>query len=108
MIWPLAPLWGRFPGPVEPFTLVGGGLLGVAALQWWPLRRNGTMKSKRWLLLWSAGLPLGMIASGVAYFLIVSAGSSTSWFADIAIIGFALGSCAAALSGRELFRELSA
>lgn len=27
LIWPLTAIWGDIPGPVEPFTIVGGGLV---------------------------------------------------------------------------------
>ena len=107
LIWPFASIWGDIRGPVEPFTIVGGGLLGTAVFQWLLLRRNGLMESKRWLLLGIVGLPLGMIVSGVAYFTIASVGYSTTFAVDVAMIGFAIGSCAAALSGRELFRAIS-
>ena len=34
VVWPLAAIWGDIPGPVEPFFIVGGGLLATAAFQW--------------------------------------------------------------------------
>jgi hypothetical protein len=35
LIWPFTAIWGDIPGPVEPFTIVGGGLIGVAFFQWY-------------------------------------------------------------------------
>lgn len=105
-IWPFVAIWGDIPGPVEPFTIVGGGLIGTAVFQWWSLYRRG-MESKRWLILWVIGLPLGMVASGVAYYLIGLV-SPVGWAAQVGLIGFAVGSCAAAVSGRTLLRTISA
>jgi hypothetical protein len=105
LIWPFTAIWGDIPGPVEPFTIVGGGLIGVAFFQWYPLRRKG-MGSKRWLFLWISGLPLGMIAFMGAYILIDLV-LSIGWAAEIGLIGFATGGCAAALSGRALLRAIS-
>ena len=105
-VWPFTAIWGDIPGPVEPFTIVGGGLIGTAVFQWWSLYRNG-MESKRWLILWVIGLPLGMVAFMVAYTLIDMV-FSVGWAAEVGLIGFAIGSCAAALSGRALLRTISA
>ena len=105
-IGPFVAIWGDIPGPVEPFTIVGGGLIGTAVFQWWSLYRRG-MESKRWLILWVIGLPLGMVASGVAYYLIGLV-SPVGWAAQVGLIGFAVGSCAAAVSGRTLLRTISA
>lgn len=111
VIWPLTSVWGDIPGPVEPFTIVGGGLVGVAALQWWSLRRNG-VTSKRWLFLWCLGLPLGMIAFMLGYILldaVILPGSESSigWAWEVGLIGFAIGSVAAAVSGKSLLRAIS-
>jgi hypothetical protein len=105
LIWPFTAIWGDIPGPVEPFTVVGGGLLGTAALQWWALHRRG-MKSKRWLLLWSAGIPLGAVVFMLIYVLI-STVYSIGWAGEVGLIGFAIGGTAAALSGRSMLRTLS-
>ena len=104
-IGPFVAIWGDIPGPVEPFTIVGGGLIGTAVFQWWSLYRRG-MESKRWLILWVIGLPLGMVAFVVAYNLIGLV-SPVGWAAQVGLIGFAVGSCAAALSGRALLRTIS-
>lgn len=111
VIWALTPVWGDIPGPVEPFTIVGGGLVGVAALQWWSLRRNG-VSSKRWVILWCLGLPMGMVAFMLTYILVDSvflSGSeqSISWAGEVGMIGFAIGSVAAAISGKSLRRAVS-
>lgn len=100
LIWPLTTIWGDIPGPVEPFTIVAGGLVGTAVLQWLALRRRG-MASKRWLILWCVGLPLGMIAFMLAYLLLDTV-LSIGWAGEVALIGFAIGGCAAAVSGRAL------
>lgn len=100
VIWPFTAVWGDIPGPVEPFTIVAGGLVGTAVLQWLGLRRRG-MASKRWLILWCFGLPLGMIAFMLAY-LFLDTVLSIGWAGEVALIGFAIGGCAAAVSGRSL------
>jgi hypothetical protein len=105
LIWPFTAIWADIPGPVEPFTIVGGGLIRAAFFQWVSLRRKG-MGSKRWLFLWISGLPLGMIAFMGAYILIDLV-LSISWAAEIGLIGFATGGSAAALSGRALLRAIS-
>lgn len=110
-IWALTAAWGNIPGPVEPFTIVGGGLVGVAALQWWSLRRKG-VGSRRWLILWCLGLPLGMVAFMLVYTLldaVVMPGSrfSIGWAWEVGLIGFAIGSVAAAASGRSLLRAIA-
>ena len=105
LIWPFTAIWGDIPGPVEPFTIVAGGLVGTAVFQWWTLRRKG-MESKRWLLLWIAGLPLGAIAFMLAYTLIDMV-YSISWAGEVGLIGFAIGSSAAAVSGRAFLRAIS-
>lgn len=105
LIWPFTAIWGDIPGPVEPFTIVAGGLVGTAVFQWWTLHRKG-MGSKHWLLLWSAGLPMGAVVFMLAYTLIDMV-YSISWAAEVALIGFAIGSSAAALSGRALMRAVS-
>ena len=111
VIWILTEAWGNIPGPVEPFTIVGGGLVGVAVLQWWSLRRKG-MASKRWLILWCLGLPLGMVAFMLGYILLdavilPSSKSSIGWAWEVGLIGFAIGSVAAAVSGKSLLRAIS-
>ena len=88
-----------------PFTIVGGGLVGTAVLQWWILRRKG-VQSKRWLVLWSVGLPVGMVAFALTH-LLVDVVFAVSWAAEVGLIGFAIGACAAALSGHALFQALS-
>ena len=35
LVWPLTAIWGDMPGPVERFTIVGGGLVGTAVLIAW-------------------------------------------------------------------------
>jgi len=105
LIWPFTTIWGDIPGPVEPFTIVGGGLIGIAFFQWYSLRRKG-IGSKRWLFLWISGLPLGMIAFMGTY-LLIDLVLSIGWAAEVGLIGFATGACAAALSGRALLRAIS-
>jgi hypothetical protein len=111
VIWILTEAWGNLPGPVEPFTVVGGGLLGVAVLQWCSLRRKG-VTSKRWLILWCLGLPLGMIAFMLGYTLLdavilPSSEFSIAWAWEVGLIGFTIGSVAAAVSGKSLLRAIS-
>jgi hypothetical protein len=111
VIWILTETWGNIPGPVEPFTIVGGGLFGVAVLQWWSLRRKGAT-SKRWLILWCLGLPLGMVVFMLGYTLLdamILPGSefSIGWAWEVGLIGFAIGSVAAAVSGKSLLRAIS-
>jgi hypothetical protein len=110
VIWILTESWGNIPGPVEPFTVVGGGLVGVAVLQWWSLRRKG-VTSKRWLILWFLGLPLGMVAFMLGYTLLdavilPTSESSIGWAWEVGLIGFAIGSVAAAVSGKSLLRAI--
>lgn len=105
VVWPLTSIWGDIPGPVEPFTIVGGGLIVTGVLQWLALRRQG-MDRKRWLVLWSIGLPLGMVVFMVAYVLIDMV-VEVGWAAEVALIGFSIGSAAAALSGRSLLQTIS-
>lgn len=105
LIWPFTAIWGDIPGPVEPFTIVGGGLIGTAVFQWWTLRRKGA-GSKRWVLLWSAGLPLGVVTFMVAY-TVIDRMHPMSWAGEVGLIGFAMGSTAAAVSGRALLRAIS-
>ena len=106
LIWPFTAIWGDIPGPVEPFTIVGGALLGTAVLQWLSLRRTG-LQPIRWLILWILGLPVGMVAFAILYVLI-DAFIDVGWAAEVILIGFAIGSCAAAVSGRALARMLQA
>jgi hypothetical protein len=106
VIWPLTAIWGDIPGPVEPFTIVGGGLLGVAILQWLLLRRRGVYVT-RWLVLWIVGLPLGMVVFvvvvGAAKLLI---GAWPPWPLEIALYGVFIGGSAAAVSGRALLARI--
>ncbi|MEZ4584831.1 MAG: hypothetical protein R2909_00315 [Gemmatimonadales bacterium] len=107
VIWALTSIWGDIPGPVEPFTIVGGGLIGVGSLQWWSLRRRG-VSSGRWLALWCLGLPLGMAAFMLVYTVVDSVlPGSIGWAAEVGLIGFAIGSVAAAASGRSLLSAIA-
>jgi len=111
LIWPFTAIWGDIPGPVEPFTIVGGGLLVTAMLQWWSLRRRD-IAATQWLVLWLAGLPLGMVVFILAYAFVdavILPGSeySIAWAAEVALIGFVVGGTAAGLSGKSLFRAIS-
>lgn len=106
VIWPFTAIWGDIPGPVEPFTIVGGGLLVAGTFQWLLLRRRGVHATK-WLVLWILGLPLGMIVFILAYTLldtVIAPGEpySISWAGEVALIGFSIGGTAAAISGRPL------
>lgn len=105
VIWPLTAVWGDLPGPIEPFTIVGGGLLMTGILQWLSLRRQD-IPSTRWLVFWLAGMPLGMIVFMGLYSLLDLV-MSISWAGEVALIGFSLGGTAAAISGAQLFRALS-
>lgn len=105
LIWPFTAIWGDIPGPVEPFTIVGGGLLMTGILQWLSLRRQD-VPATRWLLLWLAGLPLGMVVFMGLYSLLDLV-MSVSWAGEVALIGFSLGGTAAAVSGAQLFRAFS-
>lgn len=105
VIWPLTAIWGDIPGPVEPFTIVAGGLVGTAVFQWLALRRRG-IESKRWLILWCVGLPLGMVAFMLGYLLLDTV-ASIGWAAEVALIGFAIGGGAAAVSGTALLGTIS-
>ena len=104
LIWPFTAIWGDLPGPVEPFTIVGGGLLLTGIFQWLSLRRQG-IPATRWLLLWLAGMPLGMVVF-MGLYLLVDLVISVSWAGEVALIGFSLGGTAAAVSGAQLFRAL--
>lgn len=100
LIWPFTAVWGDIPGPVEPFTIVGGALVGTGVLQWLTLRRKG-MRSVRWLVLWILGIPFGMVAFAAAY-VVLDLVVDINWAAEVGLIGFGIGSCAAAASGRAL------
>ena len=108
IIWPLTSIWGDIPGPVEPLTIVGGGLMGTAAIQWWTVRKGGKSAFK-WLVLWGVGLLLGMLVYVGSYSLSDSVSTlySTSWATEIGVIGFLVGSLAAATSGHTLYQLLS-
>ncbi|HUE71355.1 MAG TPA: hypothetical protein VMP01_10765 [Pirellulaceae bacterium] len=105
LIWPFTAIWGDIPGPVEPFTVVGGGLLATAIIQWLSLRRQG-IAATRWLVLWIAGLPLGMVVF-MGIYILIDLVVSVVWVAEILLIGFCVGGTAAALSGKSLFRAIS-
>lgn len=108
IIWPITGIWGDIPGPVEPLSIVGGGLVGTAAVQWIMVsnRKKGLFK---WLVLWSIGLALGMLVYVASYSLSDSVKIlySTSWATEIGVIGFLAGSLAAAATGHTIFRLLS-
>lgn len=111
VIWPLTAIWGDIPGPVEPFTIVGGGLLASGFLQWLFLRRRG-VDATRWLVFWLLGLPAGMFVFMLAYVLldtVIAPGEAYSigWAGEIALIGFFVGGTAGAISGKPLFRAIS-
>lgn len=108
IIFPITSIWGDIPGPVEPLTIVGGGLIGTAAVQWIAVRK-GRKGGFKWLLLWSIGLVLGMIVYvSTAWFSeSVWKTYATSWATEVGVIGFLTGSMAAATSGRMLYRLLS-
>lgn len=105
LVWPLAELgiWGNIPGPVEPFGIVGGGLLMMASMQWLLLRRGG-ISAARPLLFWIAGIPLGMAVSIVVLLVwmdVFQAG--VPWAAEIAVYGLMVGGMAALVSGQALY-----
>lgn len=104
-IWPLTSIWGDIPGPVEPFTIVGGGLLAVGVLQWLTLRRGG-MNRARWLALWILGLPLGMVVF-MGVYLVIDLVVTVGWAGEVTLIGFSIGSSAAVVSGRALRDTIS-
>lgn len=105
LIWPFTAIWGDLPGPVEPFTIVGGGLLMTAVLQWLSLRRRD-IATTRWLVFWLAGLPLGMVVF-MGIYTLVNLVVSVSWAGEVALIGLSVGGTAAAISGKPLFRAIS-
>jgi hypothetical protein len=108
IIWPITGIWGDIPGPVEPLTIVGGGLLGTAAVQWLMVG-NGRKGLFKWLALWGLGLALGMLVYLASAFLSdsVRALYSENWAIEVGVIGFLAGSLAAATSGKTIFRSLS-
>jgi hypothetical protein len=67
---------------------------------------NAEELSKRWLVLWSLGLRLGMVAFVLTY-LRVDVVFAISWAAEVGLIGFAIGARAPALSGHAPFQALS-
>lgn len=106
VIWPFTAIWGDIPGPVEPLTIVGGGLLATGGFQLLLLRRRG-VQATRWLGLWILGLPLGMIVTAVV---VIGTGEMVGyppWALEVALIGFFVGGTAAAVSGKTLFRAIS-
>jgi hypothetical protein len=108
IIFPITSIWGNIPGPVEPLTIVGGGLVGTAAVQWIMVKRGGKGGLK-WLVLWSFGLALGMLVYLASASLSESLRTlySTSWATEVGVIGFLAGSLAAATSGHTLYESLS-
>lgn len=104
LIWPFTAIWGDLPGPVEPFTIVGGGLLTTAVIQWFSLRRRG-IAATRWLVLWLVGLPLGMVVF-MGIYMLMDLVVSVGWAGEVALIGFCVGGTAAKLSGKPLFRAI--
>lgn len=100
LVWPFTEIWGDIPGPVEPFTIVGGGLILTAVFQWLSLRRQG-IAATRWLILWGVGLPLGMVVF-MGIYILIDLMISISWAGEVALIGFFVGATAAALSTRAL------
>ena len=105
LVWPFREIWGKIPGPVEPFTIVGGGLLMSAVLQWLSLRRQD-IEANRWFVLWIIGLPIGRIMCTGIY-LLINLVVSVSWAGEVALVGFFIGGTAAAVSGTALFRSIS-
>lgn len=101
VIWPFTAIWGDIPGPVEPLTIVGGGLLTTGVLQWLLLRRRG-IDATRWLTLWIVGLPLGMVVTAAVIYGAGEVVGYPPWPLEVALIGFFLGGSAAALSGRAM------
>lgn len=112
VIWSLREVWGDIPGPVEPFLILGVGLLAGGLLQWLLLRRRG-IHATRWLVLWTLGMPLGMavylLVNTIIHFGLVVPGvlDTISWALDVTTIGFCIGGTAAAISGKALFRAIS-
>lgn len=107
VIWPLREIWGHIPGPVEPFAVVGGGMLGAGILQWLLLRRRG-VDATRWLVLSMVGLPLGMVVfMGVVGAARLVVGAWPPWPLVIFLIGAFIGGTAGAVSGNVLLRRLS-
>ncbi len=106
LVWPLREVWGKLPGAVEPFSIVGGGLLATGVLQWLTLRRQGVTRI-RWLVLWIVGLPVGMLVSAIV---IMGSGKIVGyppWPLELALIGLFVGGTAAVLSGKALFGEIA-
>ena len=106
IIWPFTAIWGDIPGPVEPLTIVGGGLLATGFLQWLLLRNRG-VAATRWLGLWFLGLPLGVVVTAAVIYGTGETVGYPPWAVEIALTGFFIGGTAAALSGKALFRALS-
>ena len=107
VVWPVmvADLWGRFPGPVEPITLLvgGGSLAGI--LQYLALRRQGVHASK-WLVLWIAGLVASLVPIGLLFMSLEGLGVSISWPVETFLSGLMVGGVAAWISGKALFAAL--
>ena len=106
VIWPFTAIWGDIPGPVEPLTIVGGGLLMTGMLQWLLLRRRG-IDANRWLLLWIVGLPLGFLVTAAVIYGTGEVVGYPPWPLEIALVGFIIGGTAAAVSGRTLHGRIS-
>ena len=109
IVWPLTGIWGDIPGPVEPLTIVGGGLVGTAAAQWIMAVKKDRKDGFKWLALWSIGLALGMLAYLASYLLSDSVRTlyTRSWATEVGTIGFLAGSFAAAMGGPVIYRSLS-
>jgi hypothetical protein len=105
VIWPFTAIWGDIPGPVEPMTIVGGGLLATGGFEWLLLRRRG-VRATRWLGLWILGLPLGMVVTAVVVIGTGEVFGYPPWALEVAISGFFVGGTAAAVSWKPLFRTV--
>ncbi|MCA1603227.1 MAG: hypothetical protein LC776_16855 [Acidobacteria bacterium] len=94
------------PLPIEPIviTLCAGAF--AAALQWLAVRRVAGSAS-RWLVLWVAGMAVGIFAGALVMMLVDSIKVSIPFGPDMGIFGLIVGAVAGAISGGAIFSMLS-
>ena len=107
--WPLIALGllGILPGPVEPIIATVGGGTFAGIFQYLMLRSQGISASK-WAIRWVVGLVVGLLPMVVLFITLEELNISISWPAEVFFSGFIVGGVAALVSGRALFRTLTA
>jgi len=103
LIWPLRAIWGKIPGPVEPLTILIGGILFMLLLQWRYLKKQGIAPAKP-LIWYFVGIVPGVIPVALLFTFIWN----PPWGPDVAIMGLSMGGSAGFLSARHFQKVLEA